>query len=158
MPWCSEKARVIPDLNEMNLFIKDGKIKSAVLLNGFLLSMVFTVVYILTFIASGAILEKIIPESSSNVLLVWLPPIIISLIASLICALPLFFVSHNEDFIAAFILIAIYAVFMILFLLLKFDAGSRMIILKPLIFYFAFPAALGNMTCYCIIRLKKENE
>ncbi|MDR3361511.1 MAG: hypothetical protein LBO64_01490, partial [Desulfovibrio sp.] len=128
----------------MSLFIRDGKIKNTVLLNGFLLSMFFAAVYILAFIASGPILEKTVPQSSSSALLVWMPPAIISLTASLICALPLFFVSRNENFIAAFILIAVYAVFMILFLLLKYDAESRMFILKPLVFYFALPAASGN--------------
>ncbi|MDR2133594.1 MAG: hypothetical protein LBP27_00700, partial [Treponema sp.] len=49
---------------------------------------------------------------------------------------------------------AVYAVFMILFLLLKYDAESRMFILKPLVFYFALPAASGNVICHCIIRLK----
>ncbi|GHV94687.1 hypothetical protein AGMMS50293_10070 [Spirochaetia bacterium] len=142
----------------MSLFIKDGKIKSTVLLNGFMFSMAFTAVYILAFIAAAAALEKIIPEATPNLLLVWLPPVLISLIASVICALPLFFISHHENVIAAFIFIAVYAVFIIAALLLKYDSESRLLLIQPLIFYFALPAVFGNLVCHTVIRLKDSEK
>jgi hypothetical protein len=135
----------------MALFIKNGKIKSTLLLNSFMLSLVYVAVYVFFFAASTGILEKVIHETAANVFAVWLPPVAVSALASVVCALPLFFAAARENrnfsqsVTGAFILIAVYAAFMIAFLFSRAPAESRAVLVRPLVFYFALPAVTGNI-------------
>jgi hypothetical protein len=138
----------------VSLFIKDGKIKNAALLNSFMLSMVYCAVYVFSFIASSGALEKLIPQTTTNVLLVWLPPALICLAASIICALPLFFIANTDSVKGAFILVALYALFFAAVLFFKSEGEARKFIVQPLIFYFIFPAVFGNIVCRIALRLK----
>ena len=131
----------------MSLFVKDGKIKNAVLLNAFMLSIVYCAVYVAAFTASSGVLEKLIPETTANVLLVWLPPAFISLAASIVCALPLFFVSNAGSIKGAFMFVALYALFFAAVLFFKSAGSARKALVQPLIFYFGFPAFFGNLVC-----------
>jgi hypothetical protein len=138
----------------MSLFIKDGKIKNAALLNAFMLSMAYCAVYVAAFAASSGILEKLIPETTANALLVWLPPALIRLFASVICALPLFFVSSAGSVKGAFVLVALYALFFAAVLFFKSEGDARKSVIQPLIFYFVFPAFFGNLVCRVVLFLK----
>jgi hypothetical protein len=138
----------------VSLFIKDGKIKNAALLNAFMLSIAYCAVYAAAFAASSGILEKLIPETTANALLVWLPPALISLLASVICALPLFFISGAGSVKGAFMLAALYALFFAAALFLKSEGTARKAIIQPLIFYLGFPAFFGNLVCRVVLFLR----
>ena len=135
----------------MSLFIKDGKIKNAALLNAFMLSIVYCAVYVLAFIASSGVLEKLIPEAAANPLLVWLPPALISLAASIVCALPLLFISNAAPVKGAFLFVAFYALGFAAVLFFKSEGAARQAIVQPIIFYFGFPAFLGNLVCRVVL-------
>jgi hypothetical protein len=105
------------------------------------------------FVAGGYAVAGIIGETSSNFFVVWLPPVIISIVASAICALTLLISAKKTSVIFAFALLALYAVFFGVFLLLETEAQMRGFIVKPLLFYLAFPAGIGNLVCHIAIRL-----
>jgi hypothetical protein len=140
----------------MSLFLKKGKLKSSMFLNAFMLSLVYMLVYVCAYTLSARVLEKILPETTTNALLVWLPPLVICVIASIICALPLLFVQNRITVILAFAFIAVYAVCVSAFMLSKMPDESRMVALQPLLFYFAFPAIIGNAVCWLGIALKQR--
>jgi hypothetical protein len=140
----------------MGLFVEKGKIKSPVFLNAFMLSLGYIGVYVFVFIQSGRFLTPFLPESTENALLVWLPPAAISLLASFICVIPVFFVSAYRTIIISFLLTGVYAVFIAVLLFSRASAGSRGLIIRPLVFYLLFPAGTGNIVCHGLIKLVKK--
>jgi hypothetical protein len=132
----------------MSLFLKQGKLKSSLFLNAFMLSLAYIVVYVFAYALSARLFEKLLPETTTNALLVWLPPVVICLAASVICALPLLFVQNRMTVILAFAFIAVYAAGGIAFMLSKMPPFARTQILQPLLFYYALPAVLGNAVCW----------
>jgi hypothetical protein len=140
----------------MGLFLENGKRKSARFLNAFMLSLGYIGVYVFVFIQSNRLWIPFLPESTENALLVWLPPAAVSLFASFICAIPVFFVSDYKTIIISFLLIGMYAVFTALLLFSGVSAEFRRAIIHPLVFYLLFPAASGNLVCHGSIRLRKN--
>jgi hypothetical protein len=139
----------------MSLFFENGKAKSTVFLNAFMLSLGYTGVYVFVFIQSNRLIP-FLPESTENVLLVWLPPAALSLFASFICAAPVFFVSNHKSITISFLLIGLYAVFIALLLFSRAPEESRRVIIYPLVFYLLFPALFGNLVCHGLIKLRKN--
>jgi hypothetical protein len=140
----------------MSLFLENGKIKSTRFLNAFMLSLGYIGVYVFVFIQSNRLWILLLPESTENALLVWLPPAALSLFASFICAVPVFFVSDYKTIVISFLLIGGYAVFIALLLFSRVSAESRGAIIHPLVFYLLFPAASGNLVCHGLIKLRKN--
>jgi hypothetical protein len=139
----------------MGLFLEKGKMKNPAFLNAFMLSLGYIGVYVFVFVQSNRFLIHFLPESTENALLVWLPPAAISLFASFICAVPVFFVSDYKTIIISFLLIGVYAVFIALLLFSGAPAESRRLIIRPLVFYLFFPAGAGNIVCHGVIKLMK---
>jgi hypothetical protein len=115
-------------------------------------------VYVFAYILTSGPLEKFLPETTTNIVLVWLPPLVICLIASLVCALPLLFVQNSMSVILAFGFIAVYAACVIIFMFLKMPAESRFAAVPMLLFYFAFPALCGNVVCWLGIWLRSRRK
>ncbi|MDR0998617.1 MAG: hypothetical protein LBL70_06070 [Treponema sp.] len=139
----------------MGLFLENGKTKSTVFLNAFMLSLGYIGVYVLVFIQSNR-LVPLLPESTENVLLVWLPPAALSLFASFICAVPAFFVSNYKSITISFLLIGVYAALIAVLLFSRASEESRGLIIYPLVFYLVFPALFGNLVCHGVIKLRKK--
>jgi hypothetical protein len=140
----------------MGLFLAKGKRKSTRFLNAFMLSLAYIGVYAFVFIQSNRLWVPLLPESTENVLLVWLPPAALSLFASLVCGAAVLLVSDCKTIVISFLLIGGYAVFIALLLFSRLSAESRRVIIHPLIFYLFFPAASGNLVCHGLIKLRKS--
>jgi hypothetical protein len=140
----------------MGLFLEKGKRKSVRFLNAFMLSLAYIGVYVFVFVQSNRLWISLLPESTENALLVWLPPAALSLFASLICGTACLFVSDRKTMGISFLLIGVYAVFTALLLFSRASAESRGMIIQPLIFYLLFPAASGNLVCCGLVKLRKS--
>jgi hypothetical protein len=140
----------------MGLFLENGKRKSVRFLNAFMLSLAYIGVYVFVFIQSNRLWISLLPESTENALLVWLPPAALSLFASLICGAVVLFVSDYKTIVISFLLIGGYAVFITLLLFSRVSAEYRRMIIRPLVFYLFFPAASGNLDCHGLLKPQKS--
>jgi hypothetical protein len=132
----------------MSLFIRDGKIKSTLFLSAFLLSLVFAVVYIFAYIFSAPLVAKFVPAETGTFLQTWLPPSLISIAASLLCVVPLFFVKDKRVVLAAFLLLVVYTVLLGLMFSAKYSDGERKTMLTLLLLYLGLPCFWGSVMSF----------
>jgi len=131
----------------MSVFIEGKKLKSTTLASAFMLSLVYGGVYAASFVITAPLVERLVPETAPGVLAVWGPPVVISLIASGVCAAPVFFASKTDFITGAFMLLGFYAAGIVLFLFMRLAPEARQAALQPVLFYLCIPVILGNLVC-----------
>ncbi|AEF86799.1 hypothetical protein TREPR_1973 [Treponema primitia ZAS-2] len=129
----------------MGIFTDRGKIKSTFFLSAFSLSMLYAVIFILSYALSAGPVANLVPWDTGNFLAVWLPPSIICIIASAICVIPLFFIRDKRLVPAAFFLLFIYAALIGVFALLHYSPEQRRAAAGLFIMYLFLPVLWGNL-------------
>jgi hypothetical protein len=140
----------------MGLFLRGGAIKSALLLSAFSLSLLYAAVYGLTYALTADLVAALVPLEAANFFQKWLPPSLLSIAASLICGIPLFFAGDKRVVLGAFALLALYALLLAGGILLGFSGESRTFLLTPLLFYIGFPALWGNGIIWALYLLFRK--
>jgi hypothetical protein len=141
----------------MGLFIQEGKLKSALLLSAFSLSLLYLGVYGLAYALTADLVSLLVPLEAVNFLQKWLPPALICIAASILCGAPLFFVKDRRVILGAFVLLGFYAVLTATGVILGFDGEKRIVLLVFTFLYLGFPALWGNgiaWTIYALVRRK----
>ncbi|MDR1901325.1 MAG: hypothetical protein LBQ88_03445 [Treponema sp.] len=137
----------------MGLFLQGGKIKNPLLLSAFSLSLLYAAVYGLAYVLTADLVAALVPPEG-NFLQKWLPPSIISISASLLCSIPLFFVTDKRIVLGAFALLALYGVLTAGGIILGFQGESRAVLLTLLGLYLGLPAFWGNGVIWTLYTLK----
>jgi hypothetical protein len=141
----------------MGLFMQEGKVKSALLLLAFSLSLLYAGVYGAAYALTADLVSVLVPLETTNFFLKWLPPSLICIAASIPCGVPLFFVQDKRVVLGAFALLACYAVLAAAGIALAFSGEKRTVLLVFTFLYLGFPALWGNgvaWTLYALIRRK----
>jgi hypothetical protein len=137
----------------MGLFIQEGKLKSALLLLAFSLSLLYAGVYGLAYVLTADLVSRFVPLEAANFLQKWLPPSLICITASILCGAPLFFVKDRRVILGAFALLGFYAVLTAAGVALGFDGERRTVLLIFTFLYLGFPALWGNGIAWIITAL-----
>jgi hypothetical protein len=141
----------------MGLFIQEGRLKSALLLLAFSLSLLYAGVYGAAYALTADLVSIFVPLETANFFLKWLPPSLICMAASILCGVPLFFVKDKRVVLGAFALLGCYAVLTAAGITLGFNGEKRAVLLVFTFLYLGFPALWGNgvaWTIYALIRRK----
>ncbi|MDR0623297.1 MAG: hypothetical protein LBG10_02600 [Treponema sp.] len=134
----------------MGLFIQEGKLKSALLLLAFSLSLLYIGVYGLAYALTADLVSRLVPLEAANFLQKWLPPSLICIAASILCGAPLLFVKDRRVVLGAFALLGFYAVLTATGVVLAFDGEKRIVLLVFTVLYLGFPALWGNGIAWII--------
>jgi hypothetical protein len=141
----------------MGLFIQEGRLKSALLLLAFSLSLLYAGVYGAAYALTADLVSVLVPLETANFLQKWLPPSLICIAATVPCGAPLFFVKDKRVVLGAFVLLGCYAVLTAAGITLGFNGEKRTVLLIFTVLYLGFPALWGNgiaWTIYALLRRK----
>jgi hypothetical protein len=142
----------------MGLFIQEGRLKSALLLSAFSLSLFYVVVYGLAYALTADLVSRLVPLEAANFLQKWLPPSLICIAASILCGIPLFLVNDKRVVLGAFALLGCYAVLTAAGVILGFNGETRTALLVFTFLYLGFPAFWGNSvawTAYALLSRRR---
>jgi hypothetical protein len=137
----------------MGLFIQEGRLKSALLLSAFSLSLLYVGVYGLAYILTAGLVSALVPLEAVNFLQQWLPPSLICIAASILCGAPLFFVKDKRVVLGAFAFLGVYAVLTAAGVIVGFGGERRTVLLVFTFLYLGFPALWGNAAVWTIYAL-----
>jgi hypothetical protein len=129
----------------MGLFIQEGRLKSALLLSAFSLSLLYLGVYGAAYALSAELVSRLVPLEAANFLQKWLPPSLICIAASILCGVPLFFVRDKRVVLGAFVLLGFYAALCATGVALAFNGEKRTVLLVFTFLYLGVPAFWGNV-------------
>jgi hypothetical protein len=142
----------------MSLFFESGKergkVKSTLLLYALMLSLVYVLVYIFAFWLSAGIIPEV--EVASGFFALWTPPSLICIVASLVCAIPLFFVRDKRIVLIAFGALGVYALLLFVAIIAGIHDETRAAFLQLFVFYIFLPAFWGNVVCWGMQRLQRR--
>lgn len=141
----------------MSFLTSQGKIKSTFLINSlfasFLLLAIFAAVYWL-------LLEPVTGWFQQSIRMpVWGPPILLSLVSTLLCQLYLLTPISKLLVPSAFVFLAIYAVILLAAILTQMDAGGRDLAIHLWALYTIPPVLIGNViswALWAVFRHKKS--
>lgn len=141
----------------MNQLASKAKPKSTLLLMAFCLSMLYVVVFFLSYVMTADLVAAAVPETTGNFLQVWLPPSLICIVASLLCTSPLLFFKNKLVVPAAFSFIALYTALLFIYAITQ-EAATREVLVQMILLYLVLPALWGNLFGwggYLLLRRRK---
>ena len=139
----------------MSVFMKDGKIKSNVLLYGFFLSLLYFCIYPLVFLLCTDLLAKMgIPEAG-GLFFVLGPGAAISLLVSILLCIPMYIKKESPIIMVAFTLQVLYALILFFMVLIMYKDDERRMLFEVLKFYSVIPAVCGNVVAWGYYGIRK---
>ena len=138
----------------MGLFMKDGKVKSPLMIISFTMSLLFIVIFVLAYMLPAILLSGPVTGSFWEV---WLGPSAAALLACGICCL--FMIPFQDKRVVPVAFLFFIAYFLVLGLFYRVDEADRLIARQMMLMYLLPPTVLGNLMSwgiYWLIRRKNQ--
>lgn len=129
----------------MSVFVQDGKVKSITLLMGFCLSFLFVVVFVLAYMFTADLVAANVPETSESFWDIWLPPVLISLGASVLCCALMFLFKSKMIVPVGFGFLAVYYVIFLITILFGAGGENAWFLERAVRIYMLPPVIIGNL-------------
>lgn len=137
--------------------VKDGKIKSTLLVNSFSLSFLFLAVYILSYLLLIDPIDAMIAEHMSPLMVSLIESIIPAIIGSLLCCSLHFLVSDKRIVPAAYIWLVIYSLFVFIGMLTPLQAEERSLFFQLFGLLIVVPVITGGIfSTFLYFRYQKK--
>lgn len=128
----------------MSAFVEEGGRKSITILMGFCLSFLFVVVFVLAYMFTADFVADHVPETG-GFWAIWLPPVLISLAASLPCCCLMFLFRKKIVVPVAFAFFAVYYLVFFIALAAGYGGDSRGMLSQIVRLYMLPPVVVGNL-------------
>ena len=143
----------------MGLFIKDGKVKSPLMIISFSLSLLFVVVFVLAYLFTAGPVAQWAGQETGSFWEIWLIPSAVATIASGICCLFMIPFQDKRTVPVAFLFFAAYFVLLNIVLYYNVDEANLPVARQILFIYMLPPTVFGNLMSwgiYWLIRQKNR--
>ncbi|MDR1211448.1 MAG: hypothetical protein LBK40_04370 [Spirochaetaceae bacterium] len=132
----------------MGIFSKDGKTKSAVLLSAFSVSLIVVFAYFAFYMLSAGAVAFFWPDETGGFIAKWLPPSLVSIVASIPWAILLFVMRDKRVIPAAFVFLLVYTALIALFVTNTYSGEERSALLNLVFIYLGLPAFWGGLISF----------
>lgn len=134
----------------MVLYNNDRRLKNNLLLSSFVLSLFFIIVFVLAYFLTVDIVASVVPVESGGFFEVWLPPVLISLTAAILCCSTMFLFLNKLIVPIAFLFLMLYYVLFWVIIQIIYSGSSEesAILTRIISIYMLPPLLIGNFITF----------
>ncbi len=134
----------------MSLFMKNGKVKSTLLLNSFTMSFIFLVIYMLSYGLLLSPIDNLLLGKIEPGWISFLETLISGITGSLICCISFYLFKEKKVVLYAYLLLTIYCVGILVGISISLESGERYNFLYIALLYILVPLISGSSLSICL--------